>query len=275
MFCYLDRIFWKYLLVFITVLLSVFVSDAQPMPGLRRLIVGEKLTYILRWGMVPVGYATTHVKCVGEYHGHNVYHVVVSAWSNAVFSAFYRVDDRMETFVDVERMIPYKFVKIQNEGRYHSNETMNYDQTQHRAYYRSFLNQSTKQMDIPDDVQDALSSIYYFRTIPLEENSRIMMDVNADEKNWKLEIIVRSFVPGLEIHRMGVFSAFEVEPLAKFKGMYERRGRIIVWISADKRRIPLLVKTKVPFGRVTAALIKIEIDRDVDCMIENQIEYGD
>jgi hypothetical protein len=85
------------------------------------------------------------------------------------------------------------------------------------------------------------------------------MDVNSDEKNWRLEIQVEKFRRKWEIRRLGMFDAFYVEPLAEFKGLVERRGRVWIWISADRRRLPLLVKSKLPFGSVTATLVKAEI----------------
>ena len=233
----------------------------EPNPGMKQPVVGEKLTYILRWGLIPVGWATLHVKGIEELNGRKVYLIAMTAWSNSFLSAIYKVKDYVETYVDVESQCSRRFYKKQFEGGYQTNEEMLYDQENRHATYHSFRNGMTKEMEIPANVQDALSSIYYFRTLPLEEGKSVFMDVNADEKNWVLEVQILDLKKNWEVRRMGSFDAFYIEPLAKFKGMFERRGRVWVWVSADHRRLPLLVKSKVPFGSVTGTLVKAEIVR--------------
>lgn len=245
------------LVLFLNVL--AFSIHANEVPGTKGLILGEKLTYILRWGLVPVGWATLHVRSIEEHEGRKVYHIVVDAWSNAFLSTFYKVRDRVETWMDVEGLYSWRFHKKQFEGGYQADEEMRYDYSRGQATYRSFHNGSVKEMEIPSVIQDALSSIYYFRTLPLKVGESVFMDVNADEKNWKLEIQVKDFRKNWEVRKLGTMDAFFVEPLAEFKGMYERRGRVWAWISADRRRLPILVKSKVPFGSVTATLVKAEI----------------
>jgi hypothetical protein len=139
---------------------------------------------------------------------------------------------------------------------------MVYDHEGRRGHYYSFHNGSRKEMDIPPKIQDALSAIYFFRTMPLKVGESVFMDVNSDEKNWRLEIQVEKFRKRWEVRKLGVFDAFYVEPLAEFKGLVERRGRVWIWISADRRRLPLFVKSKLPFGSVTATLVKAEIVKE-------------
>jgi hypothetical protein len=234
-------------------------SFSEPSPGMKHPVVGEKLTYILRWGLIPVGWATLHVKGIEKHQGRKVYVIAMTAWSNTFLSKIYKVKDYAETYVDVETQCSLRFYKNQYEGGYQSNEEMVYDQEKHHAKYHSFRNGMVKEMEIPANVQDALSSIYYFRTLPMEKGKSVFMDVNADEKNWVLEVQVLDLKKDWEVRRMGSFDAFYIEPLAKFKGMFERRGRVWVWVSADHRRLPLLVKSKVPFGSVTGTLVKAEI----------------
>ncbi|MBI1883877.1 MAG: DUF3108 domain-containing protein [Chlamydiae bacterium] len=244
--------------IFIFFLFS-FSLHAQEVSGTHGPRVGEKLTYLLRWGVIPVGWATLHVHGIQEYEGHRVYHIVMEAGSNSFLSTFYKVRDYAETYFDVEGLYSWRFCKKQSEGGYHSDEEMVYDQEKHTARYHSFKNGSVKEMEIPPKVQDTLSAIYFFRTFPMKVGESCFMDVNADEKNWKLEVQVEDYRKNWEVHRLGTFNAFYVEPLAQFKGMFEKRGRVWAWVSDDRRRLPLLVKTKVPFGSVTATLVKVEI----------------
>jgi hypothetical protein len=46
-----------------------------------------------------------------------------------------------------------------------------------------------------------------------------------------------------------------VEPLLKSTGVFKSQGRIRVWITADERRLPVLMKSKVFIGSVSARLV--------------------
>lgn len=251
----------KNYLSFFVFFFSFFIG-AQEVPGTKGPIVGEKLTFILRWGVIPVGWATMHVQGIKEYEGHQVYHIVMRAWSNSFLSTFYKLRDIAETDMDVEGLFSWRFYKNQSEGGYRADEEVKFDHKKHMGFYRSFKNGTVKEFQIPPRVQDALSSIYYFRSLPLKEGESLFMDVNADEKNWKLEVQVKDFQKRKEVRKFGVMDAFYVEPLAQFKGMFDRRGRVWVWVSSDRRRLPFLVKSKVPFGSVTATLVKSEIVKE-------------
>ncbi len=232
---------------------------SEEVPGTKGPILGEKLTYILRWGFIPVGWATLHVQEIKEYEGKRVYHIVMKAWSNSFLSTFYKLRDTVETYMDVEGLFSHRFYKNQSEGGYRADEEIRFDYEKKKGFYHSFRNGSSKEFEIPVHVQDALSSIYYFRSLPIKKGESLFMDVNADEKNWKLEIQVKDFEKNKEVRKFGLMDAFYVEPLAQFKGMFERRGRVWVWISTDRRRLPFFVRSKVPFGSVTATLVKAEI----------------
>jgi len=219
--------------------------------------VGEKLTYVIRWGMVPVGTGVLHVQGIETLRGRRVYKIVATARSNAFLSTFYEVDDRVVTYVDVEKLYPLEFRKKLSEGGYECDEKMVYDQDRHRAVFTSPT--SKKEMVIPPGVQDALSCLYFFRTMDFEVGRTLFLDVNADEKNWELQVrVIRE--ESLDIRHLGGFQTVKVEPVAKFEGIFVRKGRIFVWVTRDKLRLPVLMKSKVPFGSVSAALTKIERD---------------
>ena len=217
--------------------------------------IGEKLEYDVRWMGLGVGTGTLEVKDIVPMKEKRVYHFVVTTRSNRFLSTFYPVHDEIHSYVDVETFVPCKFKKIQNEGRYHADEEMEYDQANRHATYHSFRSNTTKEMEIPRNVQDSLSTLYYFRTLPVEIGKSVFIDVNADEKNWKLEVkILKSGI--LKLFANKEVPALLTEPLAQFHGIFIRKGRMQIWFSLDEKRIPLYMKAKVPFGIVEVVLKK-------------------
>jgi len=63
----------------------------------------------------------------------------------------------------------------------------------------------------------------------------------------------------VNVANQGIFDAFLVEPLAKFKGIFLRKGKLWIWFSSDARRLPLVVKTKIPIvGYIVVVVTNIE-----------------
>lgn len=216
--------------------------------------VGEKLTYKISYLGLTVGEAESEITGIETLHERPVYHIVVRVKSHPVIDLLYKVRDEHHTWIDVEKLHSLRYEKKLREGRYQVHEVMTYDQEKNTALYHSLSNKSEKEMLIPKDVQDQLSCGYFFRTLEIEPNTTVTLPVNADEKNWDLEVKLLNAAP-LEVEGIGRFQALEAEPMIKFQGIFVKRGKIRGWLSLDERRIPLMMKVKVPvLGSVTAKL---------------------
>jgi len=237
----------------------VFAKEPPPQfPAVQKpaahFFTGEKLTYKISYLGMTVGEAEAEITGLETLRGRPVYHIVVRVKSHPVIDLLYKVRDEHHTWIDAEKLHSLRYEKKLQEGRYRAHEVMTYDQEAHTALYQSLSNQSEKEMLISKDVQDQLSCGYFFRTLEVQPETTVTLPVNADEKNWDLEIRLLKAAP-LEIEGVGRFQALEAEPLIKFQGIFVKRGKIRGWISLDERRIPLMMKVKVPvLGSVTARL---------------------
>ncbi|MFH0839001.1 MAG: DUF3108 domain-containing protein [Candidatus Omnitrophota bacterium] len=235
---------------------SFIAADKKiPTPSVP-LRVGEKLMYEIRWLGLKAGEATLWVKEIVEYEGRQAYHIQLTVESNAIISKIYKVKDEVHSFIDCKNFHSLRFEKNLREGGYRCNEIMEYDQESGMGIYKT--PEKKLAMTIPRGSQDALSCLYYYRFQNVEIGESVFVDVNADEKNWKLEIkAIEAQV--VEVANQGRFNAFLVEPLAKFKGIFVRKGKLLVWFSADERRLPLVLKLKFPvIGSLAVVLTNIE-----------------
>jgi len=218
--------------------------------GLRE---GEKFTYGVYWMGVPVGEASLEIKELVVMNGRQAYHIIGVARSNEFLSNFYRVQDEVHSYIDKEQLCSLRFEKRQAEGHYVSDEVVTFDQAAHRGHYESLRKKSTKDFTIPPRVQDVASAFYYFRTLDVLPRSTVTLDVNADEKNWKVDMNVID-TQQLEILRKGVRKVFCVEPKAPFKGVIAKRSKAWIYFSVDEERVPVMIKIKIPFGFVIGVL---------------------
>jgi len=219
---------------------------------------GEQLKFSIRWLGFEVGTADVEVKGISEIRGRRAFHIAVYVRSNALIDLVYRVRDEHHSYVDVERLHSLRYEKILKEGRYRADEVMDYDHETHQAVYFSRKNGSRKEMLIPKDVQDQVSCAFWFRIQPMSVGDSVRIPVNADEKNWNLEVKILKRSP-IEIADLGSFDAVQIEPFIQFQGIFIHRGRMVGWMSADEKRLPLLMRTKIPIlGSIHVVLVHYE-----------------
>ncbi|MBI4395261.1 MAG: DUF3108 domain-containing protein [Candidatus Omnitrophica bacterium] len=219
---------------------------------------GEKLKFSVRWLGMEVGTAEVVVKGIEKIRGREAYHIAASARSNALIDLVYPVRDEHHSFIDKEHLYSLRHEKILKEGRYRADEVVDFDQENHTALHYSRKNKTKKQMLIAKNIQDELSSAYWFRRQGMKVGDAIHIPVSSDEKNWDFEVKILQ-QDRIEIKGLGTFDAFQVEPSPKFQGVFIHRGKIRGWMSIDDRRLPLMMKTKIPvLGTITVVLTGYE-----------------
>ncbi len=260
------------MLVSVALGLSAYSAPgADPRAALRE---GEHLTFEVTWAGIRAGEATLESRGLTTFNGQPAYHLVTTARSTPFISTFYRVDDRSESYVAVDPTRSLWFGKSLREGRYrHSSQTV-FDQAAGTAIYRYFdfsgvprditsLSEAERygkyvQQEYPlaPNSLDELSVLYYVRLLPLQPNQVYTARVFASRKNWDLQVRV--------LHRevldtaVGRRDTLVVEPLLAFEGVFQQKGRMIVWVTNDAERIPVLMKSQVKVGSFVSTLVRRE-----------------
>ena len=223
-----------------------------------RIFLGEKMKFEVTYLGLLVGEAESVVKEIVKVNGREAYHIEINIRSHSLIDWLYKVRDTHHTYIDVERFDSLGYEKKLHEGRYWTDESMKYDQDGHIGHFHSIKDNSDKEMFIPQNVQDQISCGYWIRLQDVKPGSKISIPVNADEKNWDLEVVMHG-IKEMRLPGVGVFQAIEAEPIILFEGFFVRRGKVRGWMSMDERRIPLVMKVKIPvLGDITATLVKYE-----------------
>jgi hypothetical protein len=235
---------------------SLYASELPPdtftsvLPDFVPFGQGEKLVFSVQYGLVTAGEASLEVRNLATLEGRPCYRIVSDARTNDFFSKFYTVRDRYESYMDTTELYSLRYEKHIREGKFKRDEVVDFDQTRHRAKYKD------KVVPIPPRSQDVLSALYYVRTLPLEVGQSISLANHTDGKNYPLVIKVH----GRERVKVdaGEFDCVVVEPILRGPGVFTQKGRLTVWLTDDRRRIPVLVKSKVIIGHVAAILKEYE-----------------
>jgi hypothetical protein len=218
--------------------------------------VGERLTFDIKYGFVGAGVAVIGIPELTRERGRECYHIVSVAESNAFFSVFFPVRDVVESLLDARELVSLRFEKRLSEGDYRAHDLVVFDHDRHLAIYPGFGKQRDRLIPLSLDAQDILSSLYYVRMVDLEVGKSVYIENHTDKKNYPLEIKVlkreRVEVPA------GVFDCLVVEPIMRTPGLFRHTGSLRVWLTDDDLRIPVLMRSKVVIGSVSAVLTKME-----------------
>jgi hypothetical protein len=222
-----------------------------------RLPEKEKLIYQMSWIGIPVGNLTLSVKGTRDINGRQAYILEAVFKSNFFLSLIYKIEDRFISYMDTEKLYALRQEVYRREGSYRKDAITDFDQENHKAHFKNFIDKSEKTFDIPEGVQDTLSACYYFMLLPVEVGKSISYSVCNNESNYQLLGVIESkaFVQTYQ----GEKEAFLVQPYAQLKGAKVEKGNLSAYFSCDKRRVPLLGILKGPvFTEVTITLSKQE-----------------
>jgi hypothetical protein len=211
--------------------------------------VGERMAFDLTYGFITAGKAVMSIPATEMVSGYDCYRVLSVAESVPWFSAFFRVRDVAESHLDVRELVTRRFEKSLSEGDYRAHDLVLYDQERHVAIYPE---RDGRVVPLSLDAQDILSSLYYVRMMDLEVGRAVFIENHADTKNYPLRIDVlrreRIEVPA------GTFDCIVVEPVMRVAGLFRHQGSLQVWLTDDARHVPVLMRSKVIIGSISAEL---------------------
>lgn len=218
---------------------------------------GERFSYVVRWGVIKGGQATLAVREIETIRGRPAYHILNEARSAGVVSSVYKTKNRSDSWLDTESLLTVRYEKHIKEGRYRVERVVEIDQENHtfKDQFNRLDKGTTDYRDgpVPPLVMDVLGSLYYVRTLPLEVGQTYTMDVHEGKKVWPLVVNVvknqKVKVPA------GTFDCVVVEPLLREPGVFVHKGKKLqVWLTTDARRIPVMMRSEVAIGHVSAEL---------------------
>jgi hypothetical protein len=208
---------------------------------------GESLRFSIEYGLIKAGTAWLEVEPMQVYKGRACYHLVSRAESNEFMSRIYKVRDRIDSLIDAEGLYSWRYKKRTREGSYARDYDIKYDPPTGKATYAD-----GHEYDAEPWSKDALAAFYYVRHMPLEVGKDIEVTHHSDRRSNGILVKVHSresvTVPA------GTFDCFVIEPIMSEGGLFKSSGRMQIWVTADERRMPVLMKSKIPVGSIDAVL---------------------
>ncbi|MDA8098922.1 MAG: DUF3108 domain-containing protein [Nitrospiraceae bacterium] len=220
---------------------------ALPPTGIRAFHPGEVLTYVASWSkMVSAGTVTMTVEREELPGGREVLKFVVQGRTTGAIDKVFPVNDTVQSVFDPLRMQSLSYSLRESYGKRKRLRVTEFDHAARTAVYR--LNEDPpRTVGIPDPVYDGLSMLYALRTRgDLLIGKQLEIDVLDSGKTWTMQFLVlaREMIKTAA----GDFDAVKISASSREKGTDTKKGEILLWLTDDDRKVPVLMKTKIKVG---------------------------
>ena len=241
--------------------------------------IGEQLHYEVHWTYFKAGYAYMRVLEKKKYKGRDCLVLRSGARSIGFLGKIFRVNDRITSYWDFAAKRTLYSKKDLREGNYFRHAQVYFDHRKRSAKWSlRYFSGNAKELgkknksakwkkkeglykDLPLQIHDMLSAVYYNRSSSQQGKAGdvFYVDVLDDDKlvKMKMEILREEIFP---IKINGVekkIAAFVVRPHITSTGVFRVKGKVLIWISKDRHRFPLLIKAEAPvLGHVYVKLYR-------------------
>jgi len=221
---------------------------------------GEKGVYQASWnGMISVASAEIYTTPT-EIDGKKVYQVRVEAKTSKVLDLIWKMRDTISSTFDAKALSPSHFKFSQRENSKIIDTEARYNGlTKRWAVNRRQVGKKPKVYEFDSqNTLDPITAVYLARTVDFKVGDRLYFKIFGGRYRYILELTVERKEP-VEMASGRVIEAYKVIPRIQNitkRGYAERLNEAAIWISADERRMPIKLSSKILFGSVYLELVQ-------------------
>jgi hypothetical protein len=229
-------------LLAIVVALTTAAEPARQVPV--PFSIGERLEYDVKFGVLKVGNGRMEVLGIENVRGREAWHTAFTVKGGTFF---YKVNDRLESWIDIETFASLRHVQDLQEGK--RDRERRFEIYPDRLVYTE--NDSEERPTARDPLDDG-SFLYFIRTVPLSVGQTYDFPryFRPDRNPVRVRVLRKESVKV----PAGRFDAIVIQPIIKSKGIFSENGQAEIWLSDDDRRIMLQMKSNLSFGTLNLYL---------------------
>ncbi|MDZ4674888.1 MAG: DUF3108 domain-containing protein [Gemmatimonadota bacterium] len=226
-------------------------SDGNPPPGRYPFGVGEAFEYSAKAGFITLGKASMSVTRIDTVRGIPAfnfrYHI---EGGNRLF----RLDDVNESWTSVENLVSLRFHQEMNQNDKH--RIRRYEIYPDSGFYRQ--EGVVKTEKTPAAPVDDAAIVYYLRTHHLEVGKAYRFDNYFKAAKNPLIVRVHSRET-MELPDGTKVPCIVLQPMIGDDGLFSNRSDARIWITDDDRRIPVQIRSRLPWLTITLRLEKMTL----------------
>jgi hypothetical protein len=227
------------------------VSGA-PLPRELPFQAGEQLNFNIFLGTSAqaVGTASYQVRARANYFNRDGLLLTVKAQTSAAASRIFFANDQINSYVDPNTMLPFRTELNLIEGRNRTNQIFTIDQDRGSA-----VNGQGVAIEIPVGTHDLLSVFYALRSFNLAPPKRNAVTIMVNNRPRTLFITSQK----RETIQLGGKQVPAVQLLLTTDDPQPDKFAFRLWVSEDRRRLPLRITANTELGPVRADLAIIPV----------------
>ena len=239
------------------------LEDSEGFDGRRPIAdpfrIGEFVTLNVKYFNMNAGEATFKVEPFKEVNGKKSYHFSATVKSNKRFAIFYKVENRADTFMDFEELIPYTLSLDNNESSRLVESKTFFDWKkgqatlwekkvrEDKAPKKKFL-----EWEIDPYTQNIISALFYLRNFTLKPGKKFSFRVSDDGKNYIFNgTALRREVLDTDL---GKIKTIVIRPEFQLDGSFKPSGENLIWLTDDDRKLMVRLESKVKIGTLIGEL---------------------
>ena len=235
----------------------VRIPEIEPIRKLNQTAFkkGEFLRYDVSYGYFSAATATLEIADFSKkINGRNTFHVVGKGKSAGALNWFFKVEDRYETYIDEEAILPWKFIRHVREGGYELDRDIRFDQYLNTA---TVTQNGDKDYNVEPNTQDLLSAFYYARTLDMQDaeiGQEFVINTFFDREMYPLKF---KFL-GSEVVTtdLGSFNCLKFRPMVEKGRVFKEEEDMTLWVSDDANKVPIRVKSDLLVGSIEMDLVE-------------------
>lgn len=237
--------------------ISAFANVPRSTPDLP-FQPGERLTYQIKWGVIPAGEVIFEVHPGTNDDGTVSYEFLMTVNTNRFADKFYKVRDRIQAVADAAMTHSLFYGKKQEEGDHRRDVSIAFDWESNTARYSNH-GKHKEPIRIDPGTFDPLTFLYKFRTYDIDEHRRYSIPV-TDGKQFANGLITTKGKQWTAT-KAGRYATILVEPdLKHVRGVFKKSkdAQLRIWFTDDEYKIPVKFRSRVLVGSFTGELVSID-----------------
>lgn len=243
----MNRIYLVSIMVLLVTSGFILQQPLEPPAGRASFTTGENLKYKIHYGLINAAEAEIDIASdIQNINNRPCYRANVFGKTVGSFDFFLRIRDTWRSYIDTSSILPHKFHRNIEEGRYRKKENVLFDREKNIAFVNSKTNYTVA---IPANVQDIVSAFYYLRSLNLDRykpGDIIRVKGFFNKKVYDMQVIYK----GRETieTKAGYFKAFKLVPKMPDSDLFAGENSVSIYLSDDKNRIPVMIKADLFMG---------------------------
>jgi len=240
-------------------------------PPRKALLTPEVLRYSVEWLGVPVGKIILTTEGTEQINSRPCYLITARTFPNRFFVKLFDVEYKLASYTDKEGLYSLRFIKARRIKEVSDEMRIDFDQKNHRAFYKFFVPGGPAEIitfpsmrkervvnaeatiDIPEQCQDLLSSLYYFRLLDIKEKNTYPVNISYGQVNWEMNVSAGKPYKK-DFYKKGSLGVFTVSPKTQLADFILGKRELSITFTSDSARVPVIITVNTAIGQFRACL---------------------